>query len=153
MNYLYVYEKKRLRTVLFVIMSVIFTFALLSKGYTGPHRHWFKNYCGDILFVMFFYFFIKFIKPMLQWIWVAVLDYSCIALIEYSQKLDSPLLSKARDTYWGMIILGEHFDWRDLIYYAVGIILAAGIFFLLKCAVCIDRKNRPERARQIQLDL
>lgn len=136
MAYLYSFEKKRLRIFLIISLVVLFVLGVLTKEYVGPHRHWFKNYCGDMVFVMFLYFFVKLLKPYMHAITLGMASFATVSLIEFTQKVSYPWLDDFRATFWGQLILGQHFDKKDFIYYGLGTLLAMAIysivFFLLK---------------------
>ena len=153
MKKLFPYETTRLRIILFIIMSILFVLGILSKDYIGPHRHWFKNYFGDMIFVMFLFFFLKFIFPNLRWFIAGLIDYIGIAALEFAQKIETPWLADMRSGFWGQLILGKHFDTNDFIYYAVGILAAILIYLFLFIVVCRDRKDKPQEGEQLVMDL
>lgn len=136
MGYLYSFEKKRLRIFLVISLIVLFALGVLTKEYVGPHRHWFKNYCGDMIFVMFLYFFVKLIRPYMHAITLGISTFLTVSLIEFSQKISCPWLDEFRATFLGQLILGQHFDKNDFIYYGLGAILAmiiySSVYYLLK---------------------
>lgn len=136
MGYLYSFEKKRLRLFLIIALVVLFVLGVLTKEYVGPHRHWFKNYCGDMIFVMFLYFFVKLIRPYMHALTLGLATFATVSLIEFSQKISYPWLDDFRTTFWGQLILGQHFDKQDFLYYGLGVVLAmiiySSVYYFLK---------------------
>lgn len=153
MSYLFSFEKKRLRIFLCVVLSILFVLGVLSKEYVGPHRHWFKNYFGDMIFVMFFYFFIKFIRPYMHALSLGLVTFATVSLIEFSQKIHLSWLDEFRATFLGQLVLGQHYDNTDFIYYAVGTVLAMVIYAL---AYTVLKNRRPKQnlthGEQLTLD-
>lgn len=152
MRYLFPYEKRVLRIILLILMVVLFIGGILTKEYIGPHRHWFKNYCGDMVFVMFFYFFIKFINPHFNTIGAVALNYSGVAAIEFTQIIKNPTFDNIRSTFLGQLILGQHFDPNDFIYYGLGLFLAVAIFSILFRVVKNRENIESEKEEQLVMD-
>lgn len=154
MGYLYSFEKKRLRIFLSISLLVLFVLGVLTKEYVGPHRHWFKNYCGDMIFVMFFYFLIKLVRPYMHAITLGFSTFATVSIIEFSQKIRIQWLDEFRATFIGQLVLGQHFDKNDFIYYALGTLAAmfiyAAVYKFLK-----DRrpKQRLTDGEQLTLDI
>lgn len=153
MSYLFSFEKKRLRIFLCVVLVILFVLGVLTKEYVGPHRHWFKNYCGDTIFVMFLYFFIKLIRPYMHALSLGLACFSTVALIEFSQKISYVWLDNFRATFIGQLILGQHFDPIDFVYYALGVLVAMGTYAI---AYKVLKNRRPEQKQthgeQLTLD-
>ncbi len=102
---------------------------------TREHPRWFHplvvRYGGDIIWAGMFLFFLRaiFIKTR-----VSTLALACFALgviVECSQLLEWDWLLAARENYIGRLALGVGFLWSDIVCYAIGTALAAGIVVLL----------------------
>ena len=121
MRFLFSYQKRRLRIVILCVLVLLLAAGLYSKYYQGPYYYWVRNYCGDIVFVMFFYFLLKLFRPYVNsLLWGGVLFVFMIG-IEFSQELRWRILDHVRSTFIGQILIGEYFDPRDLIYYLIGV--------------------------------
>lgn len=91
-----------------------------------------REHAGDALWAAMVYWGIAFLFPRASTVKVAVGALAFSFSIEASQLITHPLLEQARSTTLGALVLGHGFLWIDLVRYAVGVALAAGIDCLIQ---------------------
>jgi Kef-type K+ transport system membrane component KefB len=135
MKFLFPFQRRKLQAVILCILAGLLLIGLCSKFYQGPHYHWVKNYCGDIVFVMFFYFLFKLFRPYFNsFLWGGLLFLFMIG-IEFSQELRWRILDHIRSTFIGVILIGEYFDPKDILYYFIGIAGGVAGYEILFCFI------------------
>ncbi len=117
----------RTRLIALVIVILLTPIGFYTKFYRGPGYNWVNSYTGDILYSMFWFFVLVFLRPRISAIKAAIIILIFSTVIEFSQLLSFPMLEKARDSFIGRTIFGVHFVPVDIIYYGIGCLLALGL--------------------------
>ncbi len=84
-------------------------------------------YAGDTLWASMAYLCLLFVWPRLSVRHAAASALGISVLVELSQLLHTPWLDALRANRFGALVLGRGFVWSDLVCYAVGVGLAAGV--------------------------
>jgi len=83
------------------------------------------------LYAMFLYLVLRLFWRRASWQCGTFILLFCAA-VEFSQLIHTPFLQTLRAHFVGALILGTGFDWLDLPHYAIGILVAIGIEYLIK---------------------
>ena len=89
------------------------------------------GYPGDALWAVLVFLALAFIKPGSRTTRLAMAALSVSYLVEAAQLYQDPWVNSIRSTTAGHLVLGQGFDWRDLVAYTVGVGLASGVDMLL----------------------
>lgn len=111
---------------------------LSSRRYPLPGL--LAEYTGDALYTVAVFFACAIVWPARRTTALAVAAFLLSAAVECSQLLSWPWLVRLRSTGPGALVLGQGFQWADLLAYAVGAATAGAIDALL-------RARRGPRAR------
>lgn len=123
--------KANIRLYAFVIVLLLIPIGFYSKFYQGPFYKWVNSYGGDILYPMFWFFVLVFIEPRISALKAAIIIFIFSTVIECSQLLSFPLLEKIRDSFIGRTLIGVHFVPVDILFYAIGCLIALGLYKIL----------------------
>ena len=118
------------RKTILMILVVLVPLGIGTKYYRGILDEWVVRYGGDIASPAFFFFVVLLIKPSLSPRVCALAVFLFCVLVEFSQRISTPLLDGLRGTFPGGVVLGSEFDWRDFVFYAVGILVSLGVYRL-----------------------
>jgi hypothetical protein len=117
----------------FILIALTIVIGLLSRHIGGI-----PLFAGDVLWATMIYFMVRFLyitKPV-KFIVIASLLF-CYA-IEFSQLYQAPWINHIRHTVIGELVLGEVFEWGDLLSYTAGV--AIGVFVELKLLQRFSKK-------------
>lgn len=98
---------------------------LLSRAFPLPG--WFAEHTGDALYTVAVFWALACAQPAARPLALAVLAWGLSALVEVSQLLDWAWLAALRSTRVGALLLGQGFQWADLVAYALGAVLALAL--------------------------
>jgi len=112
----------RLRTVL--VLFVLTPLGFYTKFYHGPGEDWAHSYAGDILYPMFWFFMLAFLRPKLSPYTNAAIIFLFSTAVEFTQLLSNPFLECIRSGFLGRTLIGTGFVAMDILYYAIGCVLA-----------------------------
>ena len=84
------------------------------------------------------------IAPHRSLAWRATVAYTVCVIVEVSQLIHFPALDSLRGTRVGHLVLGSDFDVRDLLAYALGVLLAA--FVARALTKLLSRNGKSSRA-------
>jgi hypothetical protein len=84
-----------------------------------------RDVVGDALWAAMIYWWIGVVRPGAYWQARAAWAVAVCWLVEVAQLAHTPSLDAFRATTVGHLVLGSGFDPRDLLAYAVGVLLAA----------------------------
>jgi len=121
----------RARLYALAVVLLLTPIGFYTKFYHGPGYNWVNSYAGDIFYPMFWFFVLIFLKPRMSPVKAAVIIFIFSTVIEFSQLLSFPLLEFARSSFVGRTVFGVRFVAADMLYYAVGCLLAVGLYNLL----------------------
>lgn len=124
----------RSRLVYALLFALVITLGLASRAKpVQPYLPQFINdYAGDTLWALMAFLGIGFLWPKLSTGWVAAFAFGFALLIEGSQLSRAPWLEALRHTRFGGLVLGYGFLWSDLVCYAAGVVIGAGLEWLLR---------------------
>jgi hypothetical protein len=115
------------RKIYILILLTLIPLGLGTKFYHGPFQDWIHKYAGDIFYPMFWYFLLRLIRMNFSSRVCAAIIFIFCTVVEFSQLVTTPLLQLLRRNFFGAVLLGSGFDWPDIVYYAIGVLLAVGI--------------------------
>ena len=121
--------RRRSRGFVLVGLAVTIALGLLSRRHPLPGL--LAEYTGDALYTVAVFWCAAFVRPGWPGGRLAVLAAAFAAAIECSQLLSPGWLCELRATRLGALLLGQGFQWADLLAYAVGAAVAWGIDRLL----------------------
>jgi hypothetical protein len=114
----------RYRLIILIFMIVLIPLGLATKAYQGPAQEWINGFSGDILYEIFWVFFVTLIWPKTLPAWVATGVFLITCIIEFLQLWQPPALQALRATMAGKLLLGTTFVWADFPHYLAGCLLA-----------------------------
>lgn len=118
---------KRIRWLLVGLGLVVIVLGLASRKYPGLFPAALGNYPGDALWAVTLYLAIALIVPTMP-VWkVAGITLAASSTVEFSQLYQADWINEIRSTRIGHLILGQGFDWVDLVAQTVGVGLAASV--------------------------
>lgn len=85
------------------------------------------TYGGDVLWATMVAWLVALVQPAVRTRTMAAVALGVSWLVEVSQLVHVPWLDAVRATRVGALVLGQGFLWSDLVCYAVGAALAAGV--------------------------
>jgi hypothetical protein len=88
---------------------------------------WLGEYPGDALYAAAAAWALLLLRPTLAAWQVGTLAFVAASLVELQQLLAWPWLVELRQTTLGALLLGQGFQWQDLLAYLVGATTAAGL--------------------------
>ncbi|MFL5353429.1 DUF2809 domain-containing protein [Archangium sp.] len=119
---------------LFVLPLMLLVVALGLGSRTPAAREslprFLTDYAGDSLWAVMVYLCLVFALPRLPVRLAAAGALAISVLDELSQLVHTPWLDALRANRLGALVLGRGFLWSDLVCYAVGVALAAGVDLL-----------------------
>ena len=83
-----------------------------------------ENYPGDALWAVVVYLCVALIRPACSPWRIATIALVLSCLVECFQLVQAPWITAIRATTLGHLVLGNGFDWLDLVAYVIGIGLA-----------------------------
>jgi hypothetical protein len=109
------------------LVAATFTVAVglawhLSPAFAGDTV---KDIVGDALWASMMLWLVSFLVPSRSLAARAALALAVCFAVEFSQLYHAPLIDSIRATLPGHLVLGSGFDPRDLVAYAVGVLVAA----------------------------
>lgn len=119
--------RTRKRWVLALLVLLTIAAGLGSRQLRGAAWSASFDLLGDALWSMMVYFLFALLAPRagISSLVIAALAFS--VAIEFSQLYHAPWIDLAREYRLGGLVLGYSFDWRDLLWYLLGIAAGAGI--------------------------
>lgn len=109
---------KRRVCYLIAIVTLV-ALGLLSRQYDFIHVE-----VGDGIWAMMVFCLGRFLFPNTKLEYVATMALAFSFIDEFAQLISWPWLVEIRSTTLGHLILGQGFEWIDLIAYTIGIIIA-----------------------------
>lgn len=117
--------QNRAHYALWALLTVFL--GLGSRRFGTDLPGWVTLYAGDALWALLVFWLLRGAKPQWPLTWAAVLALSIAYAVEFSQLYHAPWLDALRRTTLGGLVLGHGFLWSDLLCYAIGIGLGAGL--------------------------
>jgi uncharacterized protein DUF2809 len=119
---------------LLLLPLILLVVALGLGSRTAAAREWLPHfltdYAGDSLWAVMVYLYLVFALPRMSVRRAAAWALGISVLDELSQLVHTPWLDALRANRLGALVLGRGFLWSDLVCYAVGVALAAGVDLL-----------------------
>jgi hypothetical protein len=91
-----------------------------------------SNYGGDALWALMVYVGFGFLFPRASTLTLALLALTFAWGVEFSQLYHAPWIDAVRATLPGRLVLGNTFNWPDLLAYALGVGLGAWVEWRLR---------------------
>jgi hypothetical protein len=113
--------RNRVRYALLAIAVV--AAGLLWRSGLIPLPQWLSNNGGDALWALMVFVGFGFLLPRASTLLIALLALGVAWGVEFSQLYHAPWIDAVRATIPGRLVLGNTFNWPDLIAYAVGVAL------------------------------
>lgn len=101
-------------------LSLAATVALGLASRAIPLPGWFAEHTGDALYTAAAYWALATLWPAARKVHLATAAWTISALVECSQRLDWAWLGALRATRIGALLLGQGFQWADLVAYSLG---------------------------------
>lgn len=108
------------------------TTGLLVHRYGAGLGRTVHDVSGDALWGMMIAWGVGTLLPYVGVAARAMLAYGVCLVVETSQLIHVPWLDAVRATKLGHLVLGSDFDGRDLLAYAVGVLVAVALEYLLR---------------------
>lgn len=126
--------RKRARSrILYALLAVAVVAAgLLWRSGLIPMPHWLSNNGGDALWALMVFLGFGLLFPRVSTLFVALLALTFSWGVEFSQLYHAPWIDAIRATIPGRLVLGNTFNWIDLLAYAAGIAVGAGVEWRLR---------------------
>lgn len=113
----------RLRFRLLILIGLTVAAGLASRRFPQALPAALGEYPGDVLWAMMAYWILAFLWRKAPVGTVALRASLVSAAIEFSQLYRADWIRQIRGTTVGHLVLGSTFAWKDLVAYAVGILL------------------------------
>ena len=117
--------RKRMRSRLLYALLAVVAAGLLWRCGVIPLPQWLSNNGGDALWALMVFVGFGFLFPKASTLTVALLALTFAWGVEFSQLYHAPWIDAIRATLPGKLVLGNTFNWPDLLAYALGIALGA----------------------------
>jgi hypothetical protein len=118
-------KHERSRIVYALLAIAVVAAGLLWRSGLIPLPQWLSNNGGDALWALMVFVGLGFLLPRASTLAVAMLALGVAWSVEFSQLYHAPWIDAIRATTPGKLVLGNTFNWPDLIAYAVGVALGA----------------------------
>jgi len=116
-------KRTRSRIVYALLAVTVVAAGLFWRSGLIPMPGWLSNNGGDALWALMVFVGFGFLFPRASTLVVALLALTFSWGVEFSQLYHAPWLDAIRSTIPGRLVLGNTFNWPDLLAYAVGIVL------------------------------
>lgn len=127
-------QNNRNRYLLLIIIVMI-------AGLASRHIHSVPLWVGDVLWALMIFYIIRWLFVKRPLLFISFVSLVFCYLIEVSQLYQAIWINRIRHTLFGALILGERFEWGDMLCYTAGV----GIGVLLQIAF----KSRTVATREI----
>lgn len=114
----------RRRLLLIVGMVLVVGVGLASRRYPFLLPDFLSSYPGDALWALLVFLCIAFAWPRLASGRLAGAALALAFLVELAQLYQAPWINAIRATTPGHLVLGQGFDWGDLLAYSIGVAAA-----------------------------
>lgn len=125
----------RNRLAYFILIIIVVIAGLASRHYAVYLPQWLGNYAGDSLWALMVFLILGFCLKKGSTIKIAFYAMIFSYAIEISQIYHAPWIDAVRKNIIGGLILGFGFQWSDLCWYTIGILIGVileYIYILLK---------------------
>lgn len=121
------HKNERLSLILYMLL--LMSVGIFTKIYKGPGFAFIHNKLGGVFYVMFWAFLAKILFYEWRSVYLVSGVFALSCGIEFSQLLTWDCLEWIRNSFIGMTLIGQSFNFSDMVYYTFGAGLA---YFLLK---------------------
>ena len=111
----------RNRVLYAVLVVAVVATGLLWRSGMIPLPQWLSNNGGDALWALMVFVGFGFLLPRASTLMVALLALTLSWGVEFSQLYHAPWIDSIRATIPGRLVLGNTFNWPDLVAYALGV--------------------------------
>ena len=110
--------------VAFVIFAALFVLEVLIALFVNDR--FIRPLLGDVLVVILIFFFLRsFLTTKTQWLALGTLAFAWV--IEFAQYFQIVRHLGLQDNAIARVVIGTVFDWKDLVAYTIGVVIAAAI--------------------------
>ena len=120
-------RRYRSRPLLALGMVLVVGAGLASRRFPAALPAWLGGYPGDALWAVLVFLAVVFIRPGARTSRLAMAALSLAYLVEALQLYQDPWLNAIRATTAGHLVLGQGFDWWDMVAYTLGVGVAASV--------------------------
>ena len=99
----------------------ILTVLTIVLGLLSRHFSVFPLWIGSTLWGLMVYFIVRFLLPNTSALKTAFISLAFSYAIEFAQLYQAHWINAIRQTLFGRLVLGQGFEWGDLVAYTVGI--------------------------------
>ena len=92
----------------------------------------FRDILGDALWAVMIVWWVSVVVPAARTAWRAGAAYAFCVAVELSQLVQLPALDAVRHTTLGHLVIGSDYDTRDLMSYAIGVLVAIRLDLLIR---------------------
>lgn len=107
----------------FALAGIVVLLGLASREYPGVLPAFLGKYPGDALWALVVFFLTAGILRGWSTLRTAVVALAIANVVEFGQLYHAPWIDAVRDTTFGRLVLGAHFDPLDLAAYALGVLV------------------------------
>ena len=115
----------RRESTILAVVAILIGLVVHESGAGDPSVV--RDMLGDALWAAMMFWLIGALRFRISLDAQGSIAYGVCVVVELSQLIRAPALDALRETHVGGLILGSSFDARDLLAYAVGVAVAAGI--------------------------
>jgi len=119
-----------------LIYFILFIFLIWLALATRHHHEWFSplivEYGGDTIWAGAFLFFLRMFFLKIDLWKLALIAYALGVIDEFTQLYRAPWANQVRATRLGRLLFGAGFLWSDILCYAIGILVAFIVIWLLE---------------------
>jgi len=108
-------------------MVAVIGAGLCWRSAANPVAPFWRKYGGDALWALLIFLGIRFVLIRVSILRVTLVSLTFCFAVEFSQLYHAPWIDSIRATRLGALALGSGFNAPDLIAYAIGVALGAGI--------------------------
>lgn len=135
------YSHMKLRISYLLMVSIIIPLGLATRKIPSLFPSFIAEFGGDTLWATLFFLLIRIAVPQWSRIKTAGVTYLFGVLVELSQLYQASWIVELRHTFVGKMLLGQGFQWSDLLCYAAGVSLGWLLAFLFEEALLIGRSS------------
>lgn len=139
-------SRRRSRLLLLGLLLATVALGLATCRFPGAFPQAVATYGGDALWAAMVFWGAALTRPAACTRTLALVALCVSFGVEASQLVHVPWLDAVRATRLGALALGQGFLWSDLVSYAVGIALAAGLDGLHRARDCVHTPGMPRRS-------
>ena len=108
-------------------LAAVIGLGLASRSDPGVFPHALGKYPGDALWALMVFLILGIARPSSSTASLALIALGVACLDEASQLYQASWINAVRATTLGHVVLGSAFSWMDIVAYAAGVAIGAGV--------------------------